>query len=142
MSPTRSAADRQYDGPQKTRARMALAFVALALIALAVVPIYLGQRAARVQEQITEHLQPALLASAELSLAQARLVDLLQRFLPAGEGSYRTQDNAAVAREESRYGDLAERVEVEGHPRRLVGCELLAEVASCVVSLEGELVHR
>ncbi len=110
MSPTQSAVELRNGRPRKTRARVALAFVAVALIALAILPIYLGQRVARAQEQITEHLQPALLASAELSLAQARLVDLLQRFLPAGEGSYRIRYNAAVVREDSLYADLAERV--------------------------------
>ena len=110
MSPTESTADQPTATPRKTRAGVALAFVALTLIALAIVPIYLGQRAARAQERITELLQPALLASAELSLAQARLVDLLQRFLPAGEGTYRMRYNAAVVREDSLYADLGERV--------------------------------
>lgn len=129
MSPTRSAAGHRNGSPQKTRARMALALVAVALIALAIVPIYLGQRAARAQEQITEHLQPALLASAELSLAQARLVDLLQRFLPAGEGSYRTQYNAAVVREDSLYADLADRVRAMDFDVRERLAQLSAESA-------------
>lgn len=86
MSATQSAVDHLTGGPRKTRARMALALVAVALIALAIVPIYIGQRATEAQEQITEYLQPALLASAKLSLAQADLVDLLQRFLLGGEG--------------------------------------------------------
>jgi PAS domain S-box-containing protein len=110
MTAPQSAADRRTGGPRKTRARLALAFVAVTLIALAIVPIYLGQRAARAQEHITDQLQPALFASAELSLAQANLVDLLQRFLPDGEGSYRTRYNAAAVREDSLYADLGERV--------------------------------
>jgi len=129
MSPTQSAADHRNGSPRKTRARMALAFVAVALIALAILPIYLGQRVARAQEQITEHLQPALLASAELSLAQARLVDLLQRFLPAGEGSYRTQYNAAVVREDSLYADLADRVRAMDFDVRERLAQLSAESA-------------
>ena len=77
MTATQSAADRRTGSPRKPRARLALAFVAVTLIALAIVPIYLGQRAARAQERITDQLLPALLASAEPSLAQANLVDLL-----------------------------------------------------------------
>jgi len=110
MTATQSAGHRRTGSPRKTRARLALAFVSLTLIALAIVPIYLGQRAARAQERITDQLQPALLASAELSLAQANLVDLLQRFLPAGEGLYRTRYNAAAVREDRLYVDLGERV--------------------------------
>ena len=110
MSPIRSAADHRTGGPRKTRARAALAFVAVALIALAVVPIYFGQRAARAQEEITEYLQPALLASAKLSLAQADLVSLLQRFLPAGEGLYRMRYNAAVLVEDSLTLELSDKV--------------------------------
>ena len=129
MSPSQSAVDHRNGSPRKTRARMALVCVAVALIALAILPIYLGQRVARAQEQITEHLQPALLASAELSLAQARLVDLLQRFLPAGEGSYRIQYNAAVVREDSLYADLAERVRAMDFDVRERLAQLSAESA-------------
>ena len=110
MSATQSAVDHLTGGPRKTRARMALALVAVALIALAIVPIYIGQRATEAQEQITEYLQPALLASAKLSLAQAELVDLLQRFLLGGEGLYRTQYNAAVLIEDSLTGVLSDHV--------------------------------
>ena len=110
MSATQSAVDHLTGGPRKTRARMALALVAVALIALAIVPIYIGQRATEAQEQITEYLQPALLASAKLSLAQADLVDLLQRFLLGGEGLYRTQYNAAVLIEDSLTGVLSDHV--------------------------------
>ena len=110
MSATQSAVDHLTGGPRKTRARMALALVAVALIALAIVPIYIGQRATEAQEQITEHLQPALLASAKLSLAQADLIDLLQRFLLGGEGLYRTQYNAAVLIEDSLTGVLSNHV--------------------------------
>ena len=129
MSPTQSTADRPASGPRKTRARLALAFVAVTLIALAIVPIHLGQRAARAQERITDQLQPALLASAELSLAQARLVDLLQRFIPTGERSYRTRYNAAVVREDSLYADLGVRVRVLDFDVRERLAQLSAESA-------------
>ena len=40
----------------RTRAPWALALVALALVALAAVPIYVGERVASLQDQITETL--------------------------------------------------------------------------------------
>jgi PAS domain S-box-containing protein len=112
--------------PRKTRATSALAFVALALIALAVVPIYFSQRAARAQEEISEILQPALEASARLSLAQARVTDRFQRFLLTDDRSLRTQYNAEVAIEDSLFTELGGLVRVMDFEVR----ERLAQVSA------------
>jgi PAS domain S-box-containing protein len=126
MSHTQSATEHPRMTPRKTRATSALAFVALALIALAVVPIYFSQRAARAQEEISEILQPALEASARLSLAQARVTDRFQRFLLTDDRSLRTQYNAEVAIEDSLFTELGGLVRVMDFEVR----ERLAQVSA------------
>ena len=126
MSHTQSATEHPRMTPRKTRATSALAFVALALIALAVVPVYFSQRAARAQEEISEILQPALEASARLSLAQARVTDRFQRFLLTDDRSLRTQYNAEVAIEDSLFTELGGLVRVMDFEVR----ERLAQVSA------------
>jgi len=126
MSPSQPSTERLRVTPRKTRATSALAFVALALIALAVVPIYFSQRAARAQEEISEILQPALEASARLSLAQARVTDRFQRFLLTDDRSLRTQYNAEVAIEDSLFTELGGLVRVMDFEVR----ERLAQVSA------------
>jgi len=126
MSPSQPSTERLRVTPRKTRATSALAFVALALIALAVVPIYFSQRAARAQEEISDILQPALEASARLSLAQARVTDRFQRFLLTDDRSLRTQYNAEVAIEDSLFTELGGLVRVMDFEVR----ERLAQVSA------------
>ncbi|HIF24516.1 MAG TPA: PAS domain-containing sensor histidine kinase [Gemmatimonadetes bacterium] len=126
MSTSQPSTERLRVTPRKTRATSALAFVALALIALAVVPIYFSQRAARAQEEISETLQPALEASARLSLAQARVTDRFQRFLLTDDRSLRTQYNAEVAIEDSLFTELGGLVRVMDFEVR----ERLAQVSA------------
>lgn len=97
---------------RKTRAPLALALVAVALIAMAIVPIYLGQRAALVQDEITETLLPSIESAARLSLLQARQMARFQSFLLTGDGSYRLAYGAAIPDEDSLYTTLSERVRV------------------------------
>jgi PAS domain S-box-containing protein len=129
MSPSQPSTERLRVTPRKTRATSALAFVALALIALAVVPIYFSQRAARAQEEISEILQPALEASARLSLAQARVTDRFQRFLLTDDRSLRTQYNAEVAIEDSLFTELGGLVRVMDFEVRESLAQLSAESA-------------
>ncbi|MEE2899266.1 MAG: PAS domain-containing sensor histidine kinase [Gemmatimonadota bacterium] len=129
MSPSQPSTERLRVTPRKTRATSALAFVALALIALAVVPIYFSQRAARAQEEISEILQPALEASARLSLAQARVTDRFQRFLLTDDRSLRTQYNAEVAIEDSLFTKLGGLVRVMDFEVRERLAQLSAESA-------------
>ncbi len=126
MSTSQPSTERLRVTPRKTRATSALAFVALALIALAVVPIYFSQRAARAQEEISETLQPALEASARLSLAQARVTDRFQRFLLTDDRSLRTQYNAEVVIEDSLFTKLGGLVRVMDFEVR----ERLAQVSA------------
>ena len=97
---------------RKTRAPLALALVAVALMAMAVVPIYLGQKAAAVQDEITQTLLPSIESAARLSLLQARQMARFQSFLLTGEGSYRLAYGAAIPDEDSLYTTLSERVRV------------------------------
>ena len=90
----------------RTRAPWALALVALALVALAAVPIYVGERVASLQDQITETLQPALESAARLSLSQSRQMARLQSFLLTGNRTIRLRYNAAIAEEDNLYNDL------------------------------------
>ena len=90
----------------RTRAPWALALVALALVALAAVPIYVGERVASLQDQITETLQPALESAARLSLSQSRQMARLQSFMLTGDGTIRLRYNAAIAEEDNLYNDL------------------------------------
>jgi PAS domain S-box-containing protein len=129
MSHSQPSTERLRVTPRKTRATSALAFVALALIALAVVPIYFSQRAARAQEEISEILQPALEASARLSLAQARVTDRFQRFLLTDDRSLRTQYNAEVAIEDSLFTKLGGLVRVMDFEVRERLAQLSAESA-------------
>ncbi len=89
-------------------------------------PIYFSQRAARAQEEISEILQPALEASARLSLAQARVTDRFQRFLLTDDRSLRTQYNAEVAIEDSLFTELGGLVRVMDFEVR----ERLAQVSA------------
>ena len=104
----------QPDLPRRTRTRApwALALVSLALVALAVVPIYVGERVASLQDQITETLQPALESAARLSLYQSRQMARLQSFLLTGDRTIRIRYNAAIAEEDSLYNDLGDLVRV------------------------------
>ncbi len=96
----------------RTRAPWALALVSLALVALAAVPIYVGERVASLQDQITETLQPALESAARLSLYQSRQMARLQSFLLTGDRTIRIRYNAAIAEEDSLYNDLGDLVRV------------------------------
>ena len=102
------------DLPRRTRTRApwALALVSLALVALAAVPIYVGERVASLQDQITETLQPALESAARLSLYQSRQMARLQSFLLTGDRTLRLRYNAAIAEEDSLYNDLGDLVRV------------------------------
>ena len=102
------------DLPRRTRTRApwALALVSLALVALAAVPIYVGERVASLQDQITETLQPALESAARLSLYQSRQMARLQSFLLTGDRTIRLRYNAAIAEEDSLYNDLGDLVRV------------------------------
>ena len=104
----------QPDLPRRTRTRApwALALVSLALVALAAVPIYVGERVASLQDQITETLQPALESAARLSLYQSRQMARLQSFLLTGDRTIRIRYNAAIAEEDSLYNDLGDLVRV------------------------------
>ena len=104
----------QPDLPRRTRTRApwALALVSLALVALAAVPIYVGERGASLQDQITETLQPALESAARLSLYQSRQMARLQSFLLTGDRTIRIRYNAAIAEEDSLYNDLGDLVRV------------------------------
>ena len=104
----------QTDLPRTTRTRApwALALVSLALVALAAVPIYVGERVASLQDQITETLQPALESAARLSLYQSRQMARLQSFLLTGDRTIRIRYNAAIAEEDSLYNDLGDLVRV------------------------------
>ena len=104
----------QLDLPRRTRTRApwALALVSLALVALAAVPIYVGERVASLQDQITETLQPALESAARLSLYQSRQMARLQSFLLTGDRTIRIRYNAAIAEEDSLYNDLGDLVRV------------------------------
>ena len=104
----------QPDLPRRTRTRApwALALVSLALVALAAVPIYVGERVASLQDQITETLQPALESAARLSLYQSRQMARLQSFLLTGDRTLRIRYNAAIAEEDSLYNDLGDLVRV------------------------------
>ena len=104
----------QPDLPRRTRTRApwALALVSLALVALAAVPIYVGDRVASLQDQITETLQPALESAARLSLYQSRQMARLQSFLLTGDRTIRIRYNAAIAEEDSLYNDLGDLVRV------------------------------
>ena len=104
----------QPDLPRRTRTRApwALALVSLALVALAAVPIYVGERVASLQDQITETLQPALESAARLSLYQSRQMARLQSFLLTGDRTIRIRYNAAIAEEDSLYKDLGDLVRV------------------------------
>ena len=81
------------------RGAVAVAFVATAVIALAVVPVVLGQRAARAQEQIAEILDPARLLGTRLSLVQARQMSYFQAFLLTGDRSFAQPYQAAYQEE-------------------------------------------
>ncbi len=96
----------------RTRAPWALALVSLALVALAAVPIYVGERVASLQDQITETLQPALESAARLSLYQSRQMARLQSFLLTGDRTIRIRYNAAIAEEDSLYNDRGDLVRV------------------------------
>ena len=102
------------DLPRRTRTRApwALALVSVALVALAAVPIYVGERVASLQDQITETLQPALESAARLSLYQSRQMARLQSFLLTGDRTIRIRYNAASAEEDSLYNDLSDLVRV------------------------------
>ena len=104
----------QPDLPRRTRTRApwALALVSLALVALAAVPIYVGERVASLQDQITASLQPALESAARLSLYQSRQMARLQSFLLTGDRTIRIRYNAAIAEEDSLYNDLGDLVRV------------------------------
>jgi len=107
--PTRARSRRP---PVRTRAPLALAFVALSLIALVVVPIYMGRPVATAQDRITGILQPALEATARLSLVQARQMARLQSFLLTGDRAYRLRYTAAITEEDSLYHELGDLVRV------------------------------
>jgi len=107
--PTRARSRRS---PVRTRAPLALAFVALSLIALVVVPIYMGRPVATAQDRITGILQPALEATARLSLVQARQMARLQSFLLTGDRAYRLRYTAAITEEDSLYHELGDLVRV------------------------------
>ncbi|HSG48280.1 MAG TPA: histidine kinase dimerization/phospho-acceptor domain-containing protein, partial [Longimicrobiales bacterium] len=83
----------------RSRGVVAVAFVAAAVIALAVVPVILGQRAARAQMEIAEVLDPARLLGTRLSLVQARQMSYFQAYLLTGDFSFSLPYEAAYQEE-------------------------------------------
>lgn len=113
-----------------------LAFVAAAVVALAVVPLVMGDRAARAQREIHEVLEPVRFLGTRLALIQARQMSLFQAFLLTGDRAFH-----------GRYGDaLSEEREVIAQLQELVGGmdleirERLAQLSS--ISASWHLDHQ
>ena len=100
--------------PPRTLDRLSLRAIVQLLIEKVgpVHAIYLGQKAAVVQDEITQTLLPSIESAARLSLLQARQMARFQSFLLTGEGSYRLAYGAAIPDEDSLYTTLSERVRV------------------------------
>ena len=88
------------------RGLLALGFVVVALVALVAVPAYLGERAAEVQERITDVLEEAGSLSSRLSLLKARQMGRFEMFAVTGDRAFREPYIAAIAEEDSVFARL------------------------------------
>lgn len=66
-----------------------LFFIAATLLALAVLPFWIGQRIAELDEEISMTLEPARALSSDLALVQARAMARFQEYLLTGESAAR-----------------------------------------------------
>lgn len=88
------------------RSAVPLVFVALTLVALAVVPLFVEQEVARIQEEVVEVVEPARAQLSDIQHAQARQTTALQAFLLTREERFRRRYDAARRDEQEAYKAL------------------------------------
>jgi PAS domain S-box-containing protein len=76
-----------------------LFFIAATLLALALIPYWVGQRVAEVDDEISQTLEPARSLASDLALVQARAMARFQEYLLTGESAARRRYHDLVARE-------------------------------------------
>ncbi len=92
----------------RTGGAAAVVFVVVAIVALAVVPLGMGRRAARAQDEIAQVLDPARLLGTRLSLVQARQMSHFQAFLLTGNRDFRGPYLDALREEQAIVENLQE----------------------------------
>lgn len=88
----------------------ALLFIAASLLALAVVPFWVGQRVAAIEDEIAEVLEPALADAAELALVEARAMTRFQEYLLSGDTEARHRYRGLREEEAELFAVLAARL--------------------------------
>lgn len=86
----------------------AVVFVAVSVVSLAVVPLVLGERAARAQREVEEVLEPVRFLGTRLALVQARQMSLFQAFLLTGDTTFRAPYLQALEEERRVTAGLEE----------------------------------
>ncbi len=100
-------ADVAAERPPVEAGTWTLLFIAVALLALAGIPFWVGQQVARVDDEISQVLEPARNQATELALTQARAMTRFQRYLLTGDAESRRRYEALVVRE----GEISDSLE-------------------------------
>lgn len=88
----------------------ALLFIAASLLALAIVPFWVGQRVAAIEEEIADVLEPARAEAADLALVQARAMGRFQEYLLSGDREARRRYEGLSAEESTLFARLLDRL--------------------------------
>ncbi len=81
-------------------------FVAVVLLALAIVPIFLGQRTAAVEDEITQVLEPGRSLGSDLSFLLGRQMYRFQSYLLTGDPQFRDDYDQGLDEEQELYERL------------------------------------
>ncbi len=85
---------------------LSILFLVSALLALAILPAYMNQQVAEVQERIQNVLGPAERLAAEIELAQTRRLAAAEAYLYTGQQRFRQRYRDAYREERASYDEL------------------------------------